>query len=81
MALCQLSLINGSRSVLDKMAMSEAQFSDRMSCFRHSMNDGSWRIPVDRVAIAKLRLSRPADPRRGLIALLLKEILITLGQS
>ena len=43
-AICQLSLINGSKSVLDKTALSGAQFSDRMSCFRHSVNDRFWRI-------------------------------------
>jgi uncharacterized membrane protein len=52
-----------------------------MSGFRLMENVICWRIPVDRVAIAKLRLSRPADPRRGFIALFLKKISKTPGQS
>lgn len=52
-----------------------------MSAFWPDANIRNWRIPVDRVAIDKLRLSRPADPRRGFIALFLKKISKTLGQS
>lgn len=52
-----------------------------MSSFEWDAKVRNWRIPVDRVAIAKLRLSRLADPRRGFITLFLKEIFKKLGLS